>query len=163
MELTFRTPAGVVTMTEEEVSEKAKEYILKCPSEFTCAFRVWYENFEGYGMPTKQIVSAIEKGIAESGSWSHIGPHRFEKYGVVNSFANTKFDSAAKTAAGDPMVLHQFHAGAKYRGPDGKIWWVPVVEVFDMRCFEYQNGKYVGEMHEIDPNSDYAKAMVEVK
>ena len=38
-----------------------------------------------------------------------------------------------------------------------------VVEVFDMRCFEYKDGKYIGNMVEIDPNSDYAKAMVELK
>ena len=64
---------------------------------------------------------------------------------------------------GQPMVLHQFKAGSKYKGPDGKIWWVPVVEVFDMRCFEWDGEKYIGEMVEIDPTSDYAKAMVEVK
>jgi hypothetical protein len=61
------------------------------------------------------------------------------------------------------MVLHRFHAGSKYQGPDGKVYWVAVVEVFDMRCFEYKDGKYVGGMVEIDPNSDYAKAMVELK
>ena len=53
--------------------------------------------------------------------------------------------------------------GAKYRGPDGKIWWVPVVEVFDLRCFEWKDGAYVGTMTEIDPASDYARAMVEVQ
>lgn len=38
-----------------------------------------------------------------------------------------------------------------------------MVEVFDLRAFEWKDGKYVGTMTEIDPNSDYAKAMVEVQ
>ena len=31
-----------------------------------------------------------------------------------------------------------------------------------MRGFEWQDGKYVGHMVEIDPNSEYAAQMVEV-
>ena len=47
-------------------------------------------------------------------------------------------------------------------GPDGKIFWLPVIEIFDLRGFEWQDGKYVGNMVEIDPNSEYAQQMVEV-
>ena len=32
-----------------------------------------------------------------------------------------------------------------------------------MRCFERKDGKYVGTMVEIDPKSDYACQMIEVK
>ena len=43
----------------------------------------------------------------------------------------------------------------------------PVINEFPLclECefVEYQDGKYVGTMTEINPNSDYAKAMVEVK
>lgn len=163
MELTFRVSKGVKTLDAAEVSEQAKAYALACPSEFTCAFRVWYEDFEGCGMPTKPLVEAIEKGIADSGAWEHIGPHRFEKYGVVNSYRNTNYDNAAKDVNGNPMILHKFRAGGKYKGPDGKVWWIPVVELFDMRCFEMKDGVCVGEMTEINPNSDYAKALVEVQ
>jgi hypothetical protein len=53
--------------------------------------------------------------------------------------------------------------GKHYQGPDGRVFWVPVIEDFDMRCFERKDGKYVGTMVEIDPRSDYAKQMVEVK
>jgi hypothetical protein len=52
--------------------------------------------------------------------------------------------------------------GKTYQGPDGRVFWIPVIEDFDMRCFEKKDGKFVGNMVEIDPQSDYAKAMVEV-
>ena len=160
---TIRTPQGMQTLSDADIAARAKEIVLASPSELTCAFRVWYEGFEGYGMPTKGIVTAIERGIEDSGSWTNVGPRRFEKYGMVNAYTNDNYTAAAKDKDGHPMILHRFHAGAKYQGPDGKIWWIPVVEVFDMRCFEWQDGKYTGNMVEIDPNSDYAKAMVEVK
>lgn len=163
MKVTIRTPEGVLTLTTDEIAAKAAEIVKACPSEITCAFRVWYEGFEGYGMPTRDVVTAIEKGIADSGCWTNVGPRRFEKYGMVNAYTNDNYASARKDKDGKPMVLHQFRAGGKYQGPDGKIWWIPVVELFDMRCFEWKDGKYVGNMVEINPNSDYAKAMVEVK
>ena len=163
MNVSIRTPKGVQTLSLGEITERASELAKASPSELTCAFRIWYEGFEGYGMPTREVVTAIEKGIAESGCWTNVGPRRFEKYGVVNAFTNDKYDEAAKDFNGHTMVQHRFHAGAKYKGPDGKIFWLPVVEVFDMRGFEWKDGKYVGEMVEIDPDSDYARAMVEVK
>jgi hypothetical protein len=163
MKVTIRTPEGVQTLTTDEIAAKAAALAKDCPSELLCAFRIWYEGFEGYGMPTREVVTAIEQGIEDSGCWTHVGPRRFEKYGVVNAYTNARYAECAKDKDGKPMVLHQFHAGSKYKGPDGKIYWVPVVEVFDMRCFEWQDGKFVGNMVEIDPNSDYAKAMVEVK
>jgi hypothetical protein len=163
MNVTIRVPAGIQTLSEAELASKAAEYALKCPSEVTCAFRIWYEDFEGYGMPTKQVITAIEKGIVDSGRWTPVGLRRFEKYGMVNAYTNNQYDTAAKEYGGHDMVLHHFHAGSKYQGPDGKVYWVAVVEVFDMRCFEYKDGKYVGNMVEINPYSDYAKAMVELK
>ena len=73
MNHTIRTPQGMQTLSDAEIAARAKELVLACPSQITCAFRVWYEGFEG------------------------------------------------------------------------------------------KDGKYVGTMTEIDPNSDYAKAMVEVQ
>lgn len=163
MNLTIRVPEGIKTLTDQQIAEKAKEYVLNCPSEVTCAFRIWYEDFEGYGMPNKHVITAIEKGIEASGRWNNVGLRRFEKYGVVNAYINTDYANAPKEKNGYDMVQHRFHAGSKYQGPDGKIYWVAVVEVFDMRCFEYKDGKYIGNMVEINPNSDYAKAMVELQ
>ena len=93
---------------------------------------------------------------------------RMEKYGVIDpTFLNLHYATAQKRAdaPGGPveMLLHQFHAGKHYQGPDGRVFWIPVIEDFDMRCFERKDGKYVGTMVEIDPRSDYARQMIEVK
>ncbi len=163
MKVSIRTPEGVQALSLRDITERAAKLAKESPSELTCAFRIWYEGFEGYGMPVREVVTAIEQGIAESGCWTNVGPRRFEKYGLVNAYTNNKYAAAPKNVGGHTMIQHRFHAGAKYKGPDGKIYWVPVVETFDLRCFEWQDGKYVGTMVEIDPDSDYARAMVEVK
>lgn len=163
MKFTIRTPQGMAELTDAEVSARAAELVRGCPSQITCAFRVWYEGFEGYGMPTKPLVTAIEKGIEESGCWSPAGLRRFEKYGVVNAYTNDRYADAPKEKDGHTMIQHRFQPGAHYQGPDGKVYWVAVAEQFDLRCFERQDGRYVGSMVEIHPDSDYAKAMVPVK
>ena len=163
MNFTFRNPEGTQTMTPAQLAAKVKEIVAACPSEITCAYRVWYEGIEGYGRPTAALVAAIEEAIVAAGGWTAVGPRRFEKYGAVNAFTNDNYAAAAKEKNGEPMILHKFKTGSKWQGPDGKIWWIPVVELFDMRCFEWKDGKFVGNMVEINPNSDYAKAMVEVK
>ena len=163
MNYTIRTPQGVATLTGEEIAARSSRLAQACPSDLTCAFRIWYEGCEGYGMPTRGVVAAIEQGIADSGCWTCVGPQRFEKYGVVNAYRNTRYAQSPKELDGRAMIQHQFRPGAKYQGPDGKIWWVPVAEVFDLRCFEWKDGAYVGTMTEIDPHSDYAKARVEVQ
>ena len=93
---------------------------------------------------------------------------RWELYGVVDpSFLNLHYAERQKTWKGVgpdiEMLQHQFHMGRHYQGPDGRVFWIPVIEDFDMRCFERKDGKYVGNMVEIDPRSDYARQMVEVK
>ena len=57
----------MVTLLSEGVSLPeavgAAAWAAASPSELLCAFRVWYEGFEGYGMPTREGVAAIEQGI----------------------------------------------------------------------------------------------------
>lgn len=158
-------PEGNVTMTRQELFDRVHKALAGHPSEHINAFRVWYEQFEGYGMPPTDVYECIIDAIrALPEDWEDIGPMRWEKYGVVNpSFRNRHYGQAEKSRAGVEMLQHQFHIGRNYQGPDGRVFWIPVIEDFDMRCFERKDGKFIGNMVEIDPRSDYAKAMVEVK
>jgi hypothetical protein len=115
-------------------------------------------------MPGTDVYECIIEAIRALGDdWEDIGAMRWEKYGVVNpSFRNRNYATAQKKRDGVEMLQHQFHMGKTYQGPDGRVFWIPVIEDFDMRCFEKKDGKFVGNMVEIDPQSDYAKAMVEV-
>lgn len=120
-------------------------------------------------MPPTDVYECIVECIRSMPEdWKDIGPMRMEKYGVVDpTFLNLHYAEAQKRAAAPggevEMLLHQFHLGKHYQGPDGRVFWIPVIEDFDMRCFERKDGKYVGTMVEIDPRSDYARQMIEVK
>lgn len=163
MKYLVHVPEGNIYLTKEEICARVHSALDACPSEHTCAFRIWYEDFEGCGRPSTAVRGIIDEAIASHPNWSPIGPMRFEKYGVVDpSYKNDDYANAAKSKGDDPMVLHRFHQGKHYKGPDGRVFWLAVVEVFDIRCFERKDGKYVGQMTEIDPFSDYAKQMVEV-
>lgn len=161
----LRLPDENKTMTKEELVKAVKAILKDHPSEFMNAYRVWYEGFEGCGMPGQDVYDVIVETMRSMRDWKDIGAMRWEKYGVVNpSFRNTKYDKAAKyDDQGNFMLQHVFHLGAHYQGPDGKIWWIPVMEDFNMRAFERKDGKYVGTMVEIDPYGEYAKQLKEVK
>jgi hypothetical protein len=162
----LRLPDENVTLTKDELVARVKEILKDHPSEHMNAYRVWYEGFEGCGMPGTDVYDVIVETMRSmTDDWKDIGPMRWEKYGVVNpSFLNLNYATARKTDPfGNDMLQHRFHLGKHYQGPDGKIYWIPVMEDYDLRAFERKDGKYVGTMVEIDPRSDYAKAMVEVK
>lgn len=165
----LRLPDGVKTVEKQEIVDRVKEILKDHPSEHMNAYRVWYEGFEGCGMPGTDVYDVIVETMRSMPEdWKDIGPMRMEKYGVIDpTFLNLHYATAQKQAdaPGGPveMLLHQFHAGKHYQGPDGRVFWIPVIEDFDMRCFERRDGKYVGTMVEIDPRSDYARQMIEVK
>ena len=58
----LRLPEGTVTMLKEDIVERVKEILKNHPSEHMNAYRVWYEGFEGCGMPGT-ILKADKKGI----------------------------------------------------------------------------------------------------
>ena len=60
------------------------------------------------------------------------------------------------------LVQHMFKKDGLYKRPDGKTLKVVVSEVWNLRCFEIVNGKMTGPMIKIHPESDEAKALVEV-
>ena len=162
-------PEGNVIMRREEIFARVKDILKDHPSEHINAFRIWYEDFEGCGMPGSDVYDCIVECIRSMpDDWKDIGPMRSERYGVIDpTFLNLHYAERRKRAdaPGGPveMLQHQFHMGRHYQGPDGRVFWIPVIEDFDMRGFERVDGKYVGTMVEIDPHSDYARRMVEVK
>ena len=163
MKYLVHVPEGNLFLTKEEISAKVGEVLKTCPSEFTCVYRVWYEGFEGCGRPSAEVVNIMNEAMAAAG-WTDVGAMRWEKFGVIKpSFKNPNYATAAKEANGVPMILHRFHQGKHYQGPDGRIFWIPVMEIFDLRAFEWKDGKYIGTMVEIDPMSEYAQQMVEVQ
>ena len=166
---TLHLPEVNVTMLKEELVQRVKDALKDHPSEHMNAYRVWYENFEGCGMPSTDVYDVIVETMnSMTDDWKNIGPMRWERYGVVDpSFLNLHYAEAQKVWTGVgpdiQMLLHQFHPGKHYQGPDGRVFWIPVIEDYDMRCFERKDGKYIGNMVEIDPRSDYARQMIEVK
>ena len=60
------------------------------------------------------------------------------------------------------MVQHMFKRDCFYKEPDGKVLKIITSEVWNVRCFEFVDGRLVGPMIKIHPESDRAKALVEV-
>ena len=162
----LRLPDENKIMTKDELVSCVKEILKDHPSEHMNAYRVWYEGFEGCGMPGADVYDVIVETMRSmTDDWKDIGPMRWEKYGVVNpSFLNLHYADARKTDEhGNDMLLHRFHLGRHYQAPDGRVFWIPVMEDYNLRAFERKDGKYVGTMVLIDSRSDYAAKLVEVK
>ena len=162
----LRLPDENKCLTKDELVECIKAILKDHPSEHMNAYRVWYEGFEGCGMPGTDVYDVIVETMRSmTDDWKDIGPMRWEKYSVVNpSFENLHYADARKTDEnGNDMLLHHFHLGRHYQGPDGRVFWIPIMEAYNLRAFERKDGKYVGSMVRIDPNSDYARQLVEVK
>ena len=60
------------------------------------------------------------------------------------------------------MIQHLFKKDTLYKEPDGTVLKIVVSEVWNLRCFEISSGKMTGPMIKIHPESDRAKALVEV-
>ena len=104
---TLRLPEGVVTMEKEELVAKIKAILKDHPSEHMNAYRVWYEGFEGCGMPGTDVYDVIVETFRSlTDDWKDIGPMRWEKYGVVNpSFENLHYAEAHKTDAKERLFF----------------------------------------------------------
>ena len=60
------------------------------------------------------------------------------------------------------LIQHMFKKEGFYKEPDGKVLKIITSEVWNLRCFEFENGRLIGPMIKIHPESDRAKALVEV-
>ena len=61
------------------------------------------------------------------------------------------------------MIQHMFKKDGFYKTPDGTMYKIVVSEVWNLRCFEIKDGKMVGGMVKIHPESDLAKSLTEVQ
>ena len=64
--------------------------------------------------------------------------------------------------ANNLMVQHLFRRDGFYKEPDGRVLKIITSEVWNLRCFEFKDGRLIGPMQKIHPESDRAKALVEV-
>ena len=97
----LRLPDGVKTVEKQEIVDRVKEILKDHPSEHMNAYRVWYEGFEGCGMPGTDVYDVIVETMRSMPEdWKDIGPMRMEKYGVIDpTFLNLHYATAQKRAA----------------------------------------------------------------
>ena len=58
------------------------------------------------------------------------------------------------------LIQHMFKKDGLYKEPNGTILKVVVSEVWNLRCFEISDGKMIGPMIKIHPESERAKSLV---
>ncbi len=144
------------TYSTNTMPEDVKTFLDQFPGDTICPLQVWYEGLGAYGVPSSEDMAALTATMNALPEWRPIGTVRYEKYGNQQSYyrKNTTYDPR--------MVQHCFKPGKLYKEPDGTILKVAVSEVYNLRCFEIQDGHMVGKMIKIHPQSDRAKALVEV-
>ena len=135
------------------------KYLAEFPGDLICALQLWYEGLGGQGVPNAAEMAAIQDTIASAPGLTDVGVVRYEKYGAQKSY---KCSGAKTDAAGKPMIQHSFKRDGLYKEPDGKVLKIVTSEVWNIRCFEFANGGLTGPMIKIHPESDRAKALVEV-
>ena len=126
-----------------------------------CGLQLWYQGLGGQGVPNPAIMAAINNAIANTPGWEDIGDVRDERFGVQKTF---KCTIARKRETGPKkiMIQHMFKKEGFYKEPDGTVLRVATSEAWNLRCFEVKDGKQIGRMIKIHPESDRAKALVEV-
>jgi len=148
-------------LNSRDLAEAAGKFLDEFPCDDICALQLWYEGLGGQGVPDAAEMAAIQDAIANKPGWMEIGSMMYEKFGMQNSYKRTA-RTTEMYAAGKIMVHHMYKKNGLYREPDGKLIRVCVPETWILRCFEVVDGKMTGPMIKISPESDRAKALVEV-
>ena len=152
-------------MAKIDVSDSAalkaavEKYLGEFPGDLICALQLWYEGLGGQGVPDASEMAAIQEAIANVAGWDEVGSVRYEKFGVQRSY---KHSGARTGAVNDKMIQHIFKRDGLYKEPDGKVLKVIVSELWNLRCFEVKDGRPTGSMIKIHPQSERAKALIEV-
>lgn len=146
----------ICTCDTGKLAADVKAYLAQFPGDTICPLQVWYEGLEAYGVPSPEDMDAMVAVMDSLPEWKDIGNVRYEKFGVQKSYFR-------KDTPKDPRMIHHcFKPNALYREPDGKVLKVVCSEVYNLRCFEIKDGHMTGGMIKIHPQSDRAKALVEV-
>jgi hypothetical protein len=151
-----------VTSDTEALRSTMTRWLEEFPGDLICARQLWYESLGGYGVASPADVAAIEAVFHSLPDWKHIGMVRYEKFGPQNSFSRITAPNVKRTAGDHIMVHHMFKLGGLYKTPDGRVLKIVLSEVYNLRCFEVVDGNLVGGMIKIHPQSELAKALVEV-
>ena len=138
----------------------ADKYFSEYPGELICGLQLWYEGLGGQGVPNAIEMTAIQDAIAKTPGWTDVGDVRYEKFGVQKSYKNAGMKTT--DANGKPMIQHMFKRETLYKEPDGTMLKIVTSELWNLRCFKVVDGKMTGGMLKIHPESDRAKALVEV-
>jgi len=129
--------------------------------ELICALQLWYQGLDGQGVPNACQFEAIQDAIANTPGWSDVGNVRDERFGMQKTYKRAAAEIKTADAAGNVMIQHKFKKEGIYKEPDGTLLRIATSEVWNLRCFEVKDGKQVGKMIRIHPDSDRAKALVE--
>jgi hypothetical protein len=68
----------------------AQKYLSELPADLICALQMWYEGLGGQGVPNPEEMAAMQDLIASSPGWKDVGPVRYEKFGVQQSYKRIK-------------------------------------------------------------------------
>ena len=138
-----------------------EKYLSEYPGALINVLQLWYQGLGGQGVPNPPEMAAIQNAIANIQGWDDVGDVRDERFGVQRTF---KRATPVAKVYGEKkiMIQHLFKKEGIYKEPDGKVLRVAVSEAWNLRCFEIKDGKQVGPMIKIHPESDRAKALVEV-
>lgn len=144
------------------LAERVEVWLEEYPGDLICARQLWYEGLEGEGVPDPALVVRLEELIAALPDWKAVGNVRYEKYGAQYSFKREQSEERREAAREPLMVQHLFKVGGLYQAPDGTVYKIALAEVYNLRCFEFKDGRMVGPMVKIHPLSDLAKSLKEV-
>jgi len=144
------------------IKAAVEKYLSEFPGSLICALQLWYQGLGGQGVPNPPEIAVIQKTMAEIPGWEDVGDVRDERFGVQKTYKRTTAPVNNAGGANKIMIQHMFKKEGFYKEPNGTVLRVATSEVWNLRCFEVVNGKQVGPMLKIHPESDRAKALVEV-
>ncbi|MDR0852197.1 MAG: hypothetical protein LBN36_06855 [Clostridiales Family XIII bacterium] len=152
------------TKNTAALESEVTSYLNALPAETVNIYQIWYEKLGAYGVPASADIEAIKTVLAKQPDWEDAGVLPNEKYGPLPSYRRiTGPKDTVDEKSGRIRVQHMFKVGSRYQAPDGKVYQIALAEVYNLRGFEVVDGHLDGPMIKINPTSDLAKSLVEIK